>query len=38
MNRMVYCSIARTVFVCAVSIETPADLVEGLIAEWRLNE
>ncbi|MDE0185649.1 MAG: LamG domain-containing protein [Candidatus Poribacteria bacterium] len=38
MKRMVYCSIALTVFVCAVTIETPADLVEGLIAAWLLNE
>ena len=38
MNRIVYCSIAITVIVCVVSVKAPADLVDGLIAAWLLDE
>ena len=38
MRRIVYCAIAITVFVCVISVKAPADLVDGLIAAWLLDE
>jgi hypothetical protein len=38
MRRIVHCSIAITAFVCVISVKAPADLVDGLVAAWLLDE